>query len=308
MVQSAAPLVTSKRMTIIAFPRLGPLVLLALLGGCATGYAQDWFRQRNSIMTPQLLRYGLDLTESRCVAERLSRRLSRQNLARLQERAAVVQPVGAAALTLANLRAVATAVGGRAVEGELSSSAIACNVAPARLASAEPMQPIPAPAPAGEAATPTATAAAGEPSQSTTPSSNPVDIAAFEAAGRANGELAMATTPALPTTSPGTWLNLGAAASGQSIAIDAASILQEGATRIAWFRMTDPQSGTPTANRYRLKVDCAARTIQPLAMRQVDAQGAQVALRIYNDDDIDAHAGPAESGTVLEIAFLSLCT
>jgi hypothetical protein len=103
-----------------------------------------------------------------------------------------------------------------------------------------------------------------------------------------------------------TWLNLGAAESGQSISIDAMSISQEGASRVAWFRMTDPENGTATNNHYRLRVNCDAKTIQPLALRQMDGAGAQTSLREYTPEE--AKAGPAESGTVLEIAYLSLCT
>jgi hypothetical protein len=70
--------------------------------------------------------------------------------------------------------------------------------------------------------------------------------------------------------------------------------------------MTDPESGAPTTNNYRLRIDCQAKTVQPLALRQTNAAGAQVSLREYTPEE--AKAGPAESGTVLEIAYLSLCT
>jgi hypothetical protein len=70
--------------------------------------------------------------------------------------------------------------------------------------------------------------------------------------------------------------------------------------------MTDPESGAATGNNYRLRIDCQAKTVQPLALRQTDAAGAQISLREYTPEE--AKAGPAESGTVLEIAFLSLCT
>jgi hypothetical protein len=85
------------------------MLLPALLGGCATGYAKDWFRDRPSIINPQLLRFGLDVEQSRCVSDKLGKRLSRQELRRLQERAAAVRAPAqlAAPLNLANLRAVA---------------------------------------------------------------------------------------------------------------------------------------------------------------------------------------------------------
>jgi hypothetical protein len=70
--------------------------------------------------------------------------------------------------------------------------------------------------------------------------------------------------------------------------------------------MTDPDSGATTNNMYRLRIDCQARTIQPLALRQTDATGAEISFRQYTP--AEAVAGPAEAGTVLEIAFISMCT
>jgi hypothetical protein len=131
----------------------------------------------------------------------------------------------------------------------------------------------------------------------------PVDMTPI---GAAPATGAAGTAGAATTGVRTTWLNLGAAESGQSIAIDAMSIEQVAAARTAWFRMTDPERGGPTNNHYRLRIDCAARTVQPLALRQVDETGAQVSLREYTP--AEATAGAAEAGTVLEIAFLSLCT
>jgi len=249
------------------------LLAPAILGGCATGYVTDWFRDRSSIVNPQLLRYGFTVPQSRCVSQRMGQRLSIQELRQFQENAAAVQPAGGAQLTLANLRAVAGGVRNREVLGELDLAVRACGVPPTPVLAA-------APAPAA--------GARPAPGGGMTSGGVPVDFTA---------------RPAAPAT---TWLNLGAAASGQSIAIDASSIRQEGASRTAWFRMTDPESGAPTTNNYRLRIDCQARTVQPLALRQTDAEGAQVSLREYGPEE--AKAGAAESGTVLEIAYLSLCT
>lgn len=253
------------------------LIVPALLGGCATGYATDWFRDRPGIIRPQLLRYGLDVEQSACVSAALGARLSRQDLRRLEERAVAVRPANNAALTLANLRAIAGASGG--VRGELDGAIASCSV-PLTIAATT--------------ATPVETAAAPRETGSApvTMSGNiPVDTTPIASAGTA--------------TAP-TWLNLGSAESGQAIGIDARSIEQEGATRTAWFRMTDPDSGATTNNAYRLKIDCDARTIQPLALRQTDAAGAELSFRQYTP--AEAVAGPAEAGTVLEIAFLSMCT
>lgn len=109
-----------------------------------------------------------------------------------------------------------------------------------------------------------------------------------------------------PAPRPPAWLNLGAAGSGQAITIDASSLEQEGSTRTAWFRMTDPAPAAPSLHTYRLRIDCDRRTIQPLGHRRYDAAGAIVESR-----DIGPEQEPPlriESGTVTEIAYLSLCS
>lgn len=198
------------------------LLLPAFLGGCATGYASDWFRDSTSIINPQLLRYGLDVEQSRCVGDRLGKRLNRSQLSLFQARAAAVRPAAGstAPLTLGNLRAVATGTGRPEVRMELDASVAACNV-PANTALA--------------AATPaTAAPAANVPTMiRDTPGAETPRTSAIRA----------------------TWLNLGAADSGQSIAVDAGSILQDEASRTAWFRMTDPTSGAASSNHYRLRID-----------------------------------------------------
>jgi hypothetical protein len=251
------------------------MLLPAAVTGCATGYATDWFRDGTSIINPQLLRYGLNVEQSRCVGEKLNKRLSRSQLSLFQARAAALRPAGGAGapLTLGNLRSVASGIGNREVRLELDASVAACNVSAT-----------------------TALAAAAPSTNSPAPGGN---------APMMSGGVPVDMTPRTAAT-PATWLNLGAAESGQSIAIDAVSIQQEGASRTAWFRMTDPESGGATPNQYRLRIDCAAKTIQPLALRQTNGTGGQVSLREYTPEE--AKPGPAESGTVLEIAFLSLCT
>jgi hypothetical protein len=102
---------------------------------------------------------------------------------------------------------------------------------------------------------------------------------------------------------PATWLNLGAAPSGQAIAIDASSLVRDGAVRMAWFRMTDPGAAAPSDNAYLLRVDCAARTIDPKARERRGPNGEVSEHVDYPDNPL-----PVEGGTVMEIAFLSLCT
>jgi hypothetical protein len=129
-------------------------------------------------------------------------------------------------------------------------------------------------------------------------------------AGVETESAAAAPSPAAPSLAPAqrppAWLNLGAAGSGQAIAIDASSIEQEASARTAWFRMIDPAPAGPSRHSYRLRIDCARRTIQPLAHRLYDAAGAVAEARDYAPDE--EAPTPVESGTVTEIAYLSLCT
>lgn len=104
---------------------------------------------------------------------------------------------------------------------------------------------------------------------------------------------------------PTVWLNLGAAGSGQAIAVDGSSIARDETTRTGWFRMIDPQTG-PSPNAYRLKIHCADRTIEPVAHRRMDENGAVVEEREYLPGE--ERPAPIEGGTVTEIAYLSLCT
>ena len=117
---------------------------------------------------------------------------------------------------------------------------------------------------------------------------------------RPDGSFA-STTPA-PVVRPPTWLNLGAAGSSQSIAIDASTIEQAETTRTAWFRLTDP--GAPASdNAYLLVIDCPARTINAKARERRDPAGAVLEQVDYPDNPL-----PVEDGTVMEIAFLAMCT
>jgi len=102
------------------------------------------------------------------------------------------------------------------------------------------------------------------------------------------------------------WLNLGSASTGQRIAVDASSLEQDATSRRAWFRLQDPNVPSPSAISYLLQIDCAARTISATARRVQDAAGAITEHRDFTADD--ARPNPVENGTVMEIAFLSVCT
>ena len=72
--------------------------------------------------------------------------------------------------------------------------------------------------------------------------------------------------------------------------------------RSAWFRLTEPGASIPGQNTYLLRIDCAARTIAEKARRKPDGTGATVEAA-GDDKPI-----PMERGTVMEIAWLALCT
>jgi hypothetical protein len=230
-------------------PALLPALLLA---GCA-GQVRDFIGPRATIVSPQLLRYGLDLEQSRCVAQRLATMLTPRQLRQFARAAGALRQgyYDPSRMTLRDLVWVARTIDDREIHFHLQRANQACGVG------------IPT-----AAAPPPPTAPAAE-----------------------------------PAPRPPTWLNLGAAGSGQSIAIDAATLEQEGAVRTAWFRLTDPGAAAVASNTYLLRIDCAHRTINPRALRRHDAAGAVTGQVDYPENPL-----PVEAGTVMEIAWLSLCT
>ncbi len=112
-------------------------------------------------------------------------------------------------------------------------------------------------------------------------------------------------TPA-PAARAEAWLNLGAAPTGQAIAIDAATLEQEASSRKAWFRLTNPGEASPLANAYLLRIDCARRTIEALARRRQDVRGLVSDYQEYPPGSEGPL--PVEGGTVMEIAYLAMCT
>jgi len=112
-----------------------------------------------------------------------------------------------------------------------------------------------------------------------------------------------APTPARPAAT--TWGKLGAAQSGQSIAGDASSLAEEGSYRSGWFRLTNPGEQRGNSS-YLLRVDCTARTINSMAVRKHGADGSISEERSFGPNGEGASA--IENGTVMQIAFLALCT
>lgn len=121
------------------------------------------------------------------------------------------------------------------------------------------------------------------------------------AAGAPSAAVAQAATARTPI-----WLNLGAAPTGQAIAVEASSLEPNGSMRKAWFRLTNPNETQTTGVSYLLQIDCSARTIEAMAHRVQDASGAVTDLREYARDAEGPL--PIEGGTVMEIAFLAVCT
>ena len=126
---------------------------------------------------------------------------------------------------------------------------------------------------------------------------------------------AVAVAPPAPVTAPpepapmrpqaATWVNLGAAQSGQSIAVDASSLAEEGGYRSGWFRLTNPGEQRGNSS-YLLRVDCSAKTINSMAVRKYGANGAVSEERSFGPGGEGAAA--IENGTVMQIAYLALCT
>jgi hypothetical protein len=120
-------------------------------------------------------------------------------------------------------------------------------------------------------------------------------------------------SPASPQTPPAparpaqvTWINLGAAPTGQMIAVDAASIEEIAPFRRAWFRLTNPGQAGRSSTSYLLRIDCTAKTINSMALRKHGPAGAITEQKDYGA--AGEGALPVEGGTVMEIAYLALCT
>lgn len=228
------------------------LVSAALVAGCA-GNVADYVGPRAGIITPQLVRYGMEATQSQCVAAALAQSLTPLQLrqfVRISEtvREGYFEP---GRLTVRDLMHVAGSMSDPQVRLELARATDSCGV------TAEPAPPAP-----------------------------------------------QASGPAGPR--PPAWLNLGAAPTGQSIAVDASTLEQIGTIKKAWFRLTNPNEPAPTGVSYLLNIDCAGRTIEALAHRVQDSAGAVTDYREYARDAEGPL--PIEGGTVMEIAYLALCT
>jgi hypothetical protein len=253
---------------------------LALLAGCA-GYAIDYTKPKTSILGPELTRFGLDAGQAQCVGDRLATSLSVWQLRQLQLSAASLTTgyTDPNRLMVSDFIWVAKNVKDPKVGFEASGAAEACGLGAATVAAAE-LPPAPLPVPQAAEAAP-----------GTLP---PVSSAAPPPAA-----------PAARTAAP-TWVNLGAAPTGQSIAVDASSLSEDGSYRSGWFRLTNPGATARSASSYLLRVDCSARTINSMGVRKYGPNGAITEERDFGPGGEGAAA--VESGTVMQIAYLALCT
>ena len=260
------------------------IVPLALTPGCA-GYAIDYVKPKSEIIGGELTRYGLDANQSACVIGRVGETLNPWQLRQLQKAASGVTRgySDPDRLQMSDLLWVSRHVDDPKVALELGSAATACGLGAANVASAD---------------IPVAAAPAG----AVVPTRSDAPVVTLPAAPAGPAASAPQTV-----VSPGAWVNLGAAATGQAIAIDALSLDRTSAPQPqAWFRVANPGQTGPSDTSYLLRVDCAGRTINPMAIRKHDPAGAVTEQRSYGPDGEGALA--IEAGTVMEVAYRALCT
>lgn len=241
------------------------LLPLALLAGCA-GYAADYWKPKEKLIHAQLPRYGLTGEAGQCVERSLSDELSVWQLRQLGDLAQrLVKKRGAAALTPRDLGYVAGLVPDPEVSPAVAAALSACGVATA---------------PAAAAATAT-------------------DL------GKPLAPELLTPGPAGPAPQPLRWIDLGAASTGQRIAIDITTVSGKPGSHEAWFRLTNPGETAPQLVAYRLRVDCKSRTITPTAARKYNADGSLAQQEDYSG----AWQTPLaiEPATVMEIAWKRLC-
>ena len=255
------------------------------LAGCR-GYLADHVRPEASIMGPELARYGLSSAEQQCLGGKLVASLSVWQLRQFANVSKLIKDP--ARLTPQELIWVSTHVKDQQVPLQVRQGAEACGL---RTGSAAPVS-VASAAPAAEAP-----AAVEAPSAA--------DIPTQSAPAPASGVPAAPAPSASAVPSGPRWLNLGSGADKKTISIDASTLQGEMPVRSAWFRIVAPGAGA-TSNSYLLQINCTARTVNPLSSRKHDAKGAVIEEVQHGPNG--AGANPIQGGSVIEIAYLSLCT
>lgn len=242
------------------------LLALSLLAGCA-GYAADYWKPKNNLIAPQLPRYGITAAQSGCVGERLTKNLSVWQLRQLADLAGRLTPRAGNPLGPRDLAYVSGLVQDPKVGPEVRATLDSC----------------------GATAAPAAAASGGS----------------APASGTAPQNVDRGLQPGAAPPQALRWVDLGAADTGQRIAIDITSVVMTADKREGWFRLSNPGEAAPSLDAYRLRVDCPGRTITPTAARKYDADG-KVA---QHEDYTAAWQQPLaiEAGTVMEIAWKRLC-
>lgn len=258
-------------------PIFGLLLLTMVMtsvAGCR-GYVVDRLKPRSALVSPHLSRYGISGDAAQCVEQRLTKSLSIWQLRQFHDLASRLTAGGSnpASFNPWDLVYVAGLVRDAEVSQHVRDALSGCEL------------PVAAPPPAPIASAPT-------PAPGKTAEAEPAPPVAASAA---------------PVSAEGAplWVNLGAAASGQGIAVDARSVTREAGARQAWFRLlriTGDQIVGETG--YLLRVDCAARTITAHAGRTYGPDGV-----LLQQKDYEKPEGPLkiEGGTVIEVAYHALC-
>jgi len=245
------------------------LLAFALLGGCA-GYASDYWKPKQRLIAPHLPRYGFTTGQAQCVETHLTQALGVWQLRQLGDLAGRLGTGGnnPGALAPRDFLYVAGLVKDPKVKAATQGALDGCGVTNQVAAT-----PVPSPSPTSP---PAATA------------------------GLVPG------APAAPVPArPALWVNLGTAPTGQAISVDASSLVTGASGREAWFRLTNPGPAGVGDIAYRLRIDCAARSITALGGRKYSLAGALLEQKDYPTPEGPL---PVEAGTVMELAFRGVCT
>lgn len=133
----------------------------------------------------------------------------------------------------------------------------------------------------------------------------PAPAAAAQPGPGASPATTQGLQPGATPPQPLRWIDLGAAATGQRIAVDISTVVMNAEKREGWFRLSNPGEAAPSLDAYRLRVDCPGRTITPTAARKYTPEG-----KVAQQEDYTAAWQaplPIEAGTVMEIAWKRLC-